>query len=302
MPTYKLTIEYEGTRYSGWQEQGNTARTIQGSLMRAAAQVFGSDTDIGGAGRTDAGVHAAGQVAHLRCAKVIPAELVARKINDLLPHDIHILSAEQVATGFHARHDALARVYLYQISTRRSAFAKPFIWWIKDRLDVRSMSEAATAIAGRHDFTAFSDKRMNADDSRIVEVERIEVALVDDLILIRIAASHYVWKMVRKIVAALVEVGRGTWSFDDFAGRLEPGATSSELTAPPSGLFLEAITYPGELFDRPLQALVPVVTRRLTRGAVDTPRAEALRDPRRPGPGSKPRSRSGGGGGGHRRG
>jgi tRNA pseudouridine38-40 synthase len=301
MPTYKLTIEFEGTRYSGWQEQGNTARTIQGNLMRAAAQVFGSDVDIGGAGRTDAGVHAAGQVAHLRSARVIPAELVSRKINDLLPHDIHILSAEQVAPGFHARHDALVRIYLYQISTRRSAFAKPFIWWIKDRLDVASMSQAAVAIAGRHDFTAFSDKRMKADDSRIVVVERIEVALVDDLILIRMAASHYVWKMVRKIVAALVEVGRGNWSSADFAARLEPGAPISELTAPPSGLFLEAITYPGELFDRPLEALVPVTTPRLTR-AVGTSAAEAPRQSRRPKPKSKPPTRSRDGRGGHHRG
>ena len=302
MPTYKLTIEYEGTRYSGWQEQGNTARTIQGNLLRAAAQVFGMDADIGGAGRTDAGVHAAGQVAHLRCAKVIPAELVSRKINDLLPHDIHILSAEQAANGFHARHDALTRVYLYQISTRRSAFAKPFIWWIKDRLDVVRMSEAAAAIAGRHDFTAFSDKRMKADDSRIVVVERIEVALVDDLILIRIAASHYVWKMVRKIVAALVEVGRGNWSSADFAARLEPGAPNSELTAPPSGLFLEAITYPGELFDRPLQALVPVVTPRLTRSSVDTLATKAPRDQRRSRSKAKPPTRPGHGGGERRRG
>jgi tRNA pseudouridine38-40 synthase len=316
MPTYKLTIEYEGTRYSGWQEQGNTARTIQGNLLRAAAQVFGGDADIGGAGRTDAGVHAAGQVAHLRSSRAIPPELISRKLNDLLPHDIHILSAREVASSFHARHDALARIYLYQISTRRSAFAKPFIWWIKDRLEVAKMSEAAEAVAGRHDFTAFSDKRMKADDSRIVVVERIDLALVEDLILVRMAASHYVWKMVRKIVAALVEVGRGNWSPADFAARLEPGAPISELTAPPSGLFLEAITYPGELFDRPLQAVVPVVTPRLARAAVsDAPMAPPgstpgnrrpkrlpLQEPRHPSAKSKPRSPSGNSRGGHRRG
>src|SRR5437588_5191939 len=141
MPTYKLTIEYEGTRYSRWQAQGNTPKTIQGHLLRAAAQVAG-EADVGGAGRTDAGVHAAGQVAHLRVRKATdPAQLV-RKLNDLLPHDINILSAARVADGFHARHDAVSRVYLYQIATRRTAFAKPFVWWVKDRLDFAGMHDA----------------------------------------------------------------------------------------------------------------------------------------------------------------
>src|SRR5262245_53952670 len=121
MPTYKLTIEYEGTRYSGWQAQGNTQKTVQGHLIRAAQQVLG-DVEVGGAGRTDAGVHAAAQVAHLRTHKALDPLLMTRKINDLLPHDIHVLRAACVRDNFHARHDAISRVYLYQISTRRAAF------------------------------------------------------------------------------------------------------------------------------------------------------------------------------------
>src|SRR5438105_5014398 len=109
MPTYKLTIEYEGTRYSGWQAQGNTAKTIQGHLIRAASQVLG-EVDVGGAGRTDAGVHASGQVAHLRARKSVDPLHLMRKINDLLPHDIHILRAEPAEERFHARHDARSRV------------------------------------------------------------------------------------------------------------------------------------------------------------------------------------------------
>src|SRR5436853_3490027 len=159
MPTYKLTLEYEGTRYSGWQAQGNTPKTIQGNLLRAASQVLG-EVDIGGAGRTDAGVHAAAQVAHLRARKPVDPQQIVRKINDLLPHDIHILRAERANDKFHARHDAVSRVYLYQISTRRTAFAKPFVWWIKDRLDVDAMARAAATRAGRHDFTAFADRRL----------------------------------------------------------------------------------------------------------------------------------------------
>src|SRR5438874_5391246 len=197
MPTYKLTIEYEGTRYSGWQAQGNTPKTIQGRLARVATEVFG-EAEIGGAGRTDAGVHAAGQVAHLRIHKAVDPILMTRKMNDLLPHDINILDAARASDRFHARHDAISRVYLYQIATRRTAFAKSFVWWIKDRLDFDAMQRSAASIAGRHDFTAFSDKRIKEEESRIVVVERCELARDGALILLRIEASHFLWKMVRK--------------------------------------------------------------------------------------------------------
>ena len=252
MPTYRLTIEYEGTRYSGWQAQGNTQKTVQGHLVRAASQVLG-EVDIGGAGRTDAGVHAAGQVAHLRARKAIDPQQLVRKVNDLLPHDIHILRAERASDKFHARHDAVSRIYLYQISTRRTAFAKPFVWWIKDRLDVDAMARAASTLAGRHDFTAFADKRLAPDESRIVVVERAELARADDLILFRIEASHFLWKMVRKLVAYLAEVGRGSMKPDVLAQK-----EAWQPTAPPSGLFLERILYPRETFDRPLEPIVPV--------------------------------------------
>lgn len=261
MPTYKLTIEYEGTRYSGWQAQGNTQKTVQGHLLRAANQVLG-DVEIGGAGRTDAGVHASAQVAHLRTHKAVDPLLVSRKINDLLPHDIHIIDAVRANDDFHARHGAASRAYLYQISTRRSAFAKPFIWWIKDRLDLAAMQRAAENVAGRHDFSAFTDKRLPQDESRIVVVESCELRRAGDLILLRIVASHFLWKMVRKLVAALAEVGRGAMRAEEFAALLHPKATPFQPTAPPSGLFLEAIVYDGETFDAPLAPIVPVVERR----------------------------------------
>lgn len=257
MPTYRLTIEYEGTRYSGWQAQGNTPKTIQGHLLRAAMQVTG-DADVGGAGRTDAGVHAAAQVAHLRIKKAIDPNVLVRKINDLLPHDICVLGAARAGDAFHARHDAVSRVYLYQIATRRTAFAKSFVWWIKDRLDADAMRGAAAQLAGRHDFSAFTDKRLQQDESRIVVVERSEIAVADDLILFRIAASHFLWKMVRKLVAFLAEIGRGTMTADDLAARLHRKAQPFQPSAPPSGLFLEAVTYRGETFDRPLLPIVPV--------------------------------------------
>jgi tRNA pseudouridine38-40 synthase len=255
MPTYKLTIEYEGTRYSGWQAQGNTEKTVQGHLLRAARDVLG-DVELGGAGRTDAGVHATAQVAHLRSHKAHDPLLLTRKLNDLLPHDISVLDIVRANDNFHARHDARSRVYVYQIATRRTAFAKSFVWWIKDRLDLEAMQRASSALAGRHDFSAFTDKRLAEENSRVVVVERCDLVRAGDLILFRIAASHFLWKMVRKLTSFLVEVGRGNER--DLARRLGPKGEPWTPTAPPSGLFLDAIVYDGETFDRPLEPIVPV--------------------------------------------
>lgn len=257
MATWKLTLEYDGTRYSGWQMQNNTPRTVQGKLLSAARELLG-ECEVGGAGRTDAGVHAAGQVAHLRTRKSLKPHELHHGLNDLLPHDIHILRVDRAPDGFHARHDATSRVYLYQISRRRSAFAKPFIWWIRDQLDVGEMGDAARLLVGMHDFRNFTDRRNAAESTRVM-VEFIDVGEEGDLILLRLGASHFLWKMVRKVVAALVEVGRGSIGPEAITEMLE-GNAPVEPTAPPSGLFLEQIIYPGELFDRPLTAIVPVTS------------------------------------------
>jgi tRNA pseudouridine38-40 synthase len=258
MPTYKLTLEYEGTRYSGWQTQSNTPKTVQGHVVRVARQFLG-DAEVGGAGRTDAGVHAVAQVAHLRCRKTVDPVELRRTLNDLLPHDINILRCDRVSDDFHARHDAESRVYLYQVSRRRTAFAKSFVWWLKDSLDVSAIQRAGQILVGRHDFAGFADKRLEAESTDVV-VERVEIGEDGDLILIRIIASHYLWKMVRKIVAALVEVGRGRMPREAFETLVGNSAERFSPTAPPSGLFLEAVTYPGEIFDRELRAIVPVTT------------------------------------------
>lgn len=257
--SFRLTIEYEGTRYSGWQTQSNTPKTVQGRLQHAAAQLF-QRVELGGAGRTDAGVHAAGQVAHLRTDGRMNPDDLTWKMNDLLPHDIHVLRATPAPRGFHARHDAVSRVYLFQISTRRAAFAKPFVWWIKDRLDLEAMQRAASGVAGRHDFSAFCDRR-NTAESTVVVVDSMQVARSGDLILVRIAASHFLWKMVRKLVAALVEIGRRELDIETFQSLIDNPEDQTFLpTAAPSGLFLEAVLYEGETFDRPLKPIVPVET------------------------------------------
>ncbi len=255
MPTFRLTIEYEGTRYSGWQAQGNTPRTIQGLIQNAAAEVVG-DASIGGAGRTDAGVHAVAQVAHLRTRRPIRPFELRKGLNDLLPHDINVLRVDEADSKFHARHDATGRVYLYQISTRRSAFAKPFVWWIRDALAVKKMKEAASLFEGKHDFAAFADKRA-ASESTLVVVDRVDVGEAGDLILLRFTASHFLWRMVRKLVAALAEVGRGTLDASAIDATLRGRRGRFEPSAPPSGLFLEAVLY-GEELARPLAPIVAV--------------------------------------------
>ena len=245
MPKWKLFIEYQGTRYRGWQEQAN-ARTVQGEIRTAVEGIFGERVEIVGSGRTDAGVHALNQVAHLRTRRALRAADLKNQINDRLPQDISIKDIREADVRFHARHDAIERFYLYQISARRRAFSKPFVWWIKDKLNVRAMTEAAELLPGRHDFGAFSD-RDEETPSTLVEITRAEISCQDDLILIRIGASHFLWKMVRRVVGTLVEVGRGNLEAGQLAQYFKiPSSSVAQWTAPPSGLFLEYVRYQGD--------------------------------------------------------
>jgi tRNA pseudouridine38-40 synthase len=253
MPTWKVVVEYKGTRYRGWQEQTN-ACTVQGELHKAAETVFGRRVEIVGAGRTDAGVHALGQVMHLKTSETIVPGLLRLKMNDLLPADISIRDVSAAHARFHARHDAVERYYLYQISTRRTAFAKPFVWWVKDKLDLERMERAIACIPGRRDFSAFAEKGKETV-SPVVEVTRCELGRCGDLILFRIGASHFLWKMVRRIVGVVVEIGRGTLASPDLEKLIgTPSQKIAEWTAPPSGLFLECVLYPG---DNPPDSLSP---------------------------------------------
>jgi tRNA pseudouridine38-40 synthase len=269
VPRFKLTIEYAGTRYSGWQIQKN-ARTIAGELDRAVRTITGrKDFELYGAGRTDAGVHALAQVAHLDVSTSLPPDTLVRRINDELPADINVLSAAVVPHRFHARHAAVSRRYVYQIARRRTAFAKTFVWWVKEPLDLGRMRQAARPFVGMRDFASFAAVEDVEDDaperSTMVLVDRLDIVEDGDLILIGIEGSHFLWKMVRRIVGVLVEIGRGG---------LEPAAAAqllastsdapARLTAPPSGLFLESVMYEGDVrpgVSRPTQAATPLRSR-----------------------------------------
>ena len=249
MPTWKLEIEYDGTRYRGWQMQHNT-KTIQGEFAEVTRQLFSSPAEVFSGEPTVAGVHALGQVVHLKVPELSvdlkPAQIL-KEFNELLPADINVVRVANAPDTFHARKDVVARYYLYQISTRRSAFGKSLVWWVKDKHDAAAMNEAAKMLVGRHDFRSFSELEADSRIPTVVDVLHAEVFTDGDLICIRMGASHFLPTMMRRLAGLIAEVGRSDMSYDAF-GRLLKFASpvASKYTAPPSGLFLEKVLYPGD--------------------------------------------------------
>jgi tRNA pseudouridine38-40 synthase len=247
-----MIIEYDGTSYSGWQGQTN-ARSIQGTLIETARYVLGCEVDIQGAGRTDAGVHALGQVAHLEVPRKISPRATMEKLNDELPSNINILRLEEAKADFHARHHAKGRSYLYILSRKRTAFGKRYVWWVRDPLDMKIMERAMNLFQGFHDFSSFADKRREKGASSLVQIDSAIVEKFDQLILFRITGSHFLWKMVRRLVGVTVEAGRGNLSVKDIETMFkESSEMPARYTAPPSGLFLEQVLYEGDAW-RPFQ-------------------------------------------------
>ncbi|MCX8009552.1 MAG: tRNA pseudouridine(38-40) synthase TruA, partial [Ignavibacteria bacterium] len=246
-----------GTRYSGWQIQKNS-RTIQGALIGAIKKVFKTDEfDFQGSGRTDAGVHALLQVAHLEIKTVLAPEIIRMKLNDELPSDINIIEVEKAKKNFHARHDAISRSYIYQISKRRTAFGKKYVWWVKDKLNINVMRESIPLFTGMKDFHSFTDDDPDEKSTKVL-IESIEIFEAGEMIIIRIVGSHFIWKLVRRIVGVMVEIGRGKLSisnakkfFDEYSD------LPAKLTAPPSGLFLEKVIYKGENKTKMLNTTFP---------------------------------------------
>ncbi|MCP5022149.1 MAG: tRNA pseudouridine(38-40) synthase TruA [bacterium] len=246
--TYRFDVEYDGTGFHGWQIQKN-ARSVAGELSRAIQEAGGELRELGGSGRTDAGVHALGQVAYLRLCAVADPEPLLHGINEALPNGIHVSSLVRAADRFHARHDAVRRSYLYQIIRSRTAFSRRYAWSVSEQLDAPLMASAAQCFVGRHDFSRFCE-RPKAQSSTIVVVDNVQVVEAGELLLVRITASHFLWRMVRRLVGSLVQVGTGRLSPEDLAKLVNdptaPGELPSKSTAPSSGLFLERVEYPGE--------------------------------------------------------
>jgi tRNA pseudouridine38-40 synthase len=243
MSRFKLTLEYEGTKYAGWQMQKG-GKSIQGEILDACRGLFEQDNiEIYGAGRTDSGVHALGQVAHLEVNTDLIPLRIKYGINDRLPSDISILNVEVVNPKFHARHDAVARSYIYRISRRRTAFGKKYVWWVKDNLDLNLMYEAASKFPGLKDYRSFTDDSQEYGSTK-VEIKHAKVYESGDILVFRVVGSHFLWKQVRRMTGVLVEAGRGKLSPEDVSSFFRTHSViPAKLTAPPSGLFLEKVYY-----------------------------------------------------------
>lgn len=253
---YRLLVEYDGSRFQGWQKQGakqsrEGVRTVAGSLEHALHEARLRLVYLGGAGRTDAGVHALGQVAHLHLetqGAPRPGEL--RRILDAsLPQDIAIRDVRACAQRFHARFDAVDRTYLYQISRRRSAFGKPWIWWVKRSLDLDRLGKAWTAFQGDQDLGSFAD--LDAEEDGLSRIHACEVAEAGSLVLLRVRANHFFRRQVRRMVGAAVACALGEEEPRRVLEDLRNPTDAANLywaakAAPASGLFLEAVLYSGD--------------------------------------------------------
>lgn len=245
MPRYKLTLEYDGRPFAGWQRQDGVL-SVQQAMEEAAAAIDGAPVSVTGAGRTDAGVHALGQVAHLDLKKEMRADKVRDALNaHLRPHAVTVLLAEDAAPDFHARFDATARTYLYRILNRRPDLAldRGRAWRIPMTLDDQAMHRAAQALVGRHDFSTFRDSQCQAD-TPVKTLDAISVTRSSEEIAIHCSARSFLHRQVRSIVGSLVEVGRGKESPSWIAEILKAAdRTLCGPVAPPEGLYLESVSY-----------------------------------------------------------
>lgn len=242
---YKLTIEYDGGPFQGWQRLPDLP-TVQGALEEALFKLTGARGEVSGSGRTDAGVHAAGQVAHVDLEKPMPPQRLCDALNaHLRPHPITVLNAEEAAPDFHARFDAVRRVYVYEILNRRAPLAlkRGQIWRVPRKLDAGAMNAAAQTLRGQHDFTTFRDSQCQAKSP----VKTLDVAWVQgygELISCRFEARSFLHRQVRSMVGSLVEVGAGKMSLEEFAATLAAKDRSAcGPVAPPDGLYLMRVDY-----------------------------------------------------------
>ena len=248
MPRFKLTLEYDGAPFVGWQRQEN-GLSVQEALEDALFAMTGERAIAHGAGRTDAGVHALGQVAHVDLERDWEPFRLGEGLNALLhPHPIAVLKSERVAADFDARRSASARHYLYRIVNRRAPLAleRGRAWRVKPRLDAAAMHEAAQALIGRHDFSTFRDSQCQAK-SPIRTLDRLDVRRDGDEILFEASALSFLHRQVRSMVGSLVDVGAGRWSRDDLKAALEAADRSRcGQVAPAFGLYLARVDYAPE--------------------------------------------------------
>ena len=245
MPRFKLTIEYDGSPFAGWQIQADQP-TVQGVLTIAVERLTGETVHVQGAGRTDAGVHARGQVASIELARDWQTDTVRDGLNaHLRPHPVAVLKAEHAADDFNARTSARKRHYLYRIANRRAdlTLERERAWRVPRPLDTAAMHAAAQRLVGKHDFTTFRSTECQAN-SPVKTLDRLDVARDGDAVTILASARSFLHNQVRSMVGSLVQVGDGKWSADDLARALQArDRAACGQVAPPDGLYLMQVDY-----------------------------------------------------------
>ena len=247
MKNFSATIQYDGTRYSGWQRQGNTDNTIESKISMVLTTMIDSDVpvEIHGSGRTDAGVHAFGQVANFHIDTDMTCENIREYMNRYLPEDINILDVKEVDTRFHARLNAKEKTYLYRIDNNKKAdvFLRRFTHWSPDTYDIDKMKELIYVFLGQHDFRSFSDMKSNKK-STVRDIYSIRIFEHDGIIHIEYTGNGFLYHMVRKITAAFMEVGLGVKTIDDIKDILEKQDRQAfKSMAPAKGLALMKVMY-----------------------------------------------------------
>ncbi|MDK8253101.1 tRNA pseudouridine(38-40) synthase TruA [Dialister micraerophilus] len=242
---YKMIIEYDGTRYEGWQKQKHSDETLQGKIEKAFEKVIGENVQIIGAGRTDSGVHAKGQVANVHLPYDLNAENLKNELNEILPDDIYIKQCTEVEEKFHSRFHAKSKIYEYnlRIGSNKDVFQKRFIWQFAKPLCIEKMKRAAEILQGTHDFTAFCNNK-HFKKSAVRTVYSIEISTSNDILHLRFCGDGFLQGMIRIMVGTLVEVGENKRDADSLYDVLKSKQRSNAgFTAPPQGLTLISVQY-----------------------------------------------------------
>ncbi|WP_230399754.1 tRNA pseudouridine(38-40) synthase TruA [Novisyntrophococcus fermenticellae] len=244
---YRMVLQYDGSRYDGWQKQGNTGNTIQGKLEAVLSRFAGESVEVNGAGRTDAGVHAYGQTASFHLKQEAEEEELWKYLNRYLPEDIEVLGVERAPERFHARLSAVRKTYMYKVGldSRKHVFDRKYLYHFEGELDIKAMEEAARYLRGTHDFKSFcSNRRFKKSTIRTLHMIKIDLDKKTDVMKIIFIGDGFLYHMVRIITGTLLEVGQGKRSPSEIKGIIEAkDREAAGFTAPPQGLTLVSVEY-----------------------------------------------------------
>ena len=238
----KLKLEYDGTEFSGWQRQPNL-RTVQGEIENKLTEILGEDISLIGSGRTDAGVHALGQIANFKTLTALDLQSILKGLNSLLPEDLWIKDIEEVDLDFNCRYKAKSRVYRYKIYLGKNVFLRRYVWEVVYNLDFKKIKQATKRITGKHDFTSFCVTQSSKEENTC-EVQKASWEKEGNNLEFEIESNRFLHTMVRSLVGTIIDVGRGYFSLDDLEQIFKSqDHRKAGLTAPAKGLYLVRVNY-----------------------------------------------------------